>query len=65
MGIYKYNLANPAHCYYIAFKHYWPRLIATAGTWFLWDVAFYGNKLFRYARARQFSAVCIFCHIHC
>jgi hypothetical protein len=46
MGIYKYDMSNPAHTYYIAFRYYWPRLIATAGTWFLWDVAFYGNKLF-------------------
>lgn len=28
-------------------KHYWHRLFGTASAWFLWDVAFYGNKLFQ------------------
>ena len=28
-------------------KYFGPRLIATAGTWFLNDVFFYGNKLFQ------------------
>jgi len=27
--------------------HYWHRLFGTASVWFLWDVAFYGNKLFQ------------------
>lgn len=26
--------------------HYWSRLSGTALSWFVWDVAFYGNKLF-------------------
>merc|ERR1711871_1073514 len=29
------------------FKHYWPRLIGTAVAWCVWDVVFYGNKLFQ------------------
>lgn len=28
-------------------KYFWPRLVATAGTWFCNDVFFYGNKLFQ------------------
>lgn len=24
-----------------------PRLLATAGAWFLWDFSFYGNKVFQ------------------
>jgi hypothetical protein len=28
-------------------RFYWHRLIGTAGGWFFWDVAFYGNKLFQ------------------
>jgi len=28
-------------------RKYLPRLIGAAGGWFLWDVAFYGNKLFQ------------------
>jgi len=28
-------------------KHYGHRLFGTSVTWFLWDVAFYGNKLFQ------------------
>jgi len=31
----------------LTFKHFWPRLLATAGTWFCNDVFFYGNKLFQ------------------
>jgi hypothetical protein len=27
--------------------HYWHRLLATAGAWFLWDFSFYGNKIFQ------------------
>jgi MFS family permease len=27
--------------------HYWHRLFACAGGWFVWDFAFYGNKLFQ------------------
>lgn len=27
--------------------HYWPRLIATAGGWFINDLFFYGNKIFQ------------------
>ncbi len=27
-------------------RHYWSRLVGTAGGWFLWDVVFYGNKLY-------------------
>ncbi|DBA96631.1 TPA: hypothetical protein ACH3X1_015490 [Trebouxia sp. C0004] len=30
-------------------KHYWPRLMATCGCWFLWDFSFYGNKVFQSA----------------
>jgi len=26
---------------------YWPRLIGTGVGWFVWDFAFYGNKLFQ------------------
>jgi len=29
------------------FVHYWPRLIGTAIAWCVWDVVFYGNKLFQ------------------
>jgi MFS family permease len=35
------------------FIHYWPRLLATAGSWFLWDFSFYGNKVFQ----SQFIAI--------
>jgi len=28
-------------------RKYFPRLIGCAGGWFVWDVAFYGNKLFQ------------------
>lgn len=27
-------------------RFYWPRLVGTGGNWFLWDVGFYGLKLF-------------------
>lgn len=33
----------------LTFKHFTPRLIATAGSWFCNDVFFYGNKLFQSA----------------
>ena len=29
-------------------KLYWHRLIGTALSWFVWDFAFYGNKLFQF-----------------
>ncbi|KNC80244.1 hypothetical protein SARC_07397 [Sphaeroforma arctica JP610] len=45
-GKYKIDLNNPIAQYKVAFTHYWSRIIATAGCWCLWDVAFYGNKLF-------------------
>ena len=32
--------SDPAHCCR-------PRLLATAGAWFLWDFSFYGNKVFQ------------------
>lgn len=35
------------------FANYWPRLLATAGSWFLWDFSFYGNKVFQ----SQFIAI--------
>mmetsp|Transcript_7587 Transcript_7587/g.12258 ORF Transcript_7587/g.12258 Transcript_7587/m.12258 type:complete len:585 (+) Transcript_7587:130-1884(+) len=28
-------------------RHYWHRIVGTAGGWFVWDVVFYGNKLFQ------------------
>ncbi len=28
-------------------RKYFPRLIGAAGTWLVWDIAFYGNKLFQ------------------
>ncbi|KAJ9646540.1 hypothetical protein H2201_000629 [Coniosporium apollinis] len=31
----------------LAFKHFGSRLVATAGTWFMNDLFFYGNKLFQ------------------
>lgn len=31
----------------LLFKHYWHRLLASGGTWFLVDFAFYGNKIFQ------------------
>ncbi|KAF8316129.1 MFS general substrate transporter [Clavulina sp. PMI_390] len=31
----------------LAFGHYWPRLLATAGAWFCNDFFFYGNKIFQ------------------
>ncbi|KAK9914956.1 hypothetical protein WJX75_002900 [Coccomyxa subellipsoidea] len=33
----------------LLFKMYWSRLFATAGSWFLWDFSFYGNKVFQSA----------------
>jgi Sugar (and other) transporter len=35
--------------YLILAKHYGVRLFAVSTSWFLWDVAFYGNKLFQSA----------------
>ena len=31
----------------LLFTHYWPRLIGTSMTWLVWDIVFYGNKLFQ------------------
>ncbi|BDA43280.1 probable inorganic phosphate transporter 1-3 [Coccomyxa sp. Obi] len=31
----------------LLFKVFWSRLLATAGSWFLWDFSFYGNKVFQ------------------
>eukprot|EP01134_Creolimax_fragrantissima_P004262 CFRG4262T1 len=45
-GSYAIDMNNPVSQYQIAFKYYWSRLIATAGCWCMWDIAFYGNKLF-------------------
>eukprot|EP01134_Creolimax_fragrantissima_P006604 CFRG6604T1 len=45
-GVHIYDLRKPHVAYGIALRHYWPRLMATAGVWFLWDIAFYSNKLF-------------------
>eukprot|EP00121_Abeoforma_whisleri_P017070 Awhi_evm1s15648 len=42
----KYDLNNTWELYYVSFRYYWPRLLATAGCWFLWDVCFDGNKLY-------------------
>jgi MFS family permease len=33
--------------YGLYFYHYWHRSFATAIAWFVWDFAFYGNKLFQ------------------
>ncbi|CAL8468731.1 g8271 [Coccomyxa elongata] len=33
----------------LLFKMFWSRLLATAGSWFLWDFSFYGNKVFQSA----------------
>ena len=33
--------------YMLLFKHYWHRNFGTAISWFVWDFAFYGNKLFQ------------------
>ncbi|KAF2750607.1 putative MFS phosphate transporter [Sporormia fimetaria CBS 119925] len=41
------------HSLRLTLKHFGPRLLATAGTWFANDVFFYGNKLFQH----QFIAV--------
>ena len=29
------------------FKLYWPRMIGTGGGWFVWDMNFYGNRIFQ------------------
>ena len=31
----------------LLYKHYGTRLLGTSATWLLWDIAFYGNKLFQ------------------
>lgn len=31
---------------HLTMQHFWPRVLATAGGWFMNDVFFYGNKLF-------------------
>jgi len=31
----------------LLFTHYWPRLIGTSITWLVWDIVFYGNRLFQ------------------
>eukprot|EP00121_Abeoforma_whisleri_P014439 Awhi_evm1s13315 len=41
-----YDLDNTWDLYSVSIRYYWPRLLATAGCWFLWDVCFYGNKLY-------------------
>lgn len=41
------NSNNNNNNYALLFKHYGVRLFAVSASWFLWDVAFYGNKLFQ------------------
>eukprot|EP00122_Pirum_gemmata_P019700 Pgem_evm1s18435 len=43
---YRYDLRDWKVSYYVAFRYYGSRMIGTAGCWFLWDIAFYGNKLY-------------------
>eukprot|EP01138_Halocafeteria_seosinensis_P009413 gb/GECG01009619.1/.p1 GENE.gb/GECG01009619.1/~~gb/GECG01009619.1/.p1 ORF type:complete len:548 (+),score=42.29 gb/GECG01009619.1/:1-1644(+) len=31
----------------ILFHHFWHRVLGSGGSWFVWDVTFYGNKLFQ------------------
>jgi MFS family permease len=31
----------------MVFRHYWPRLLATAGGWLIMDFIYYGNKIFQ------------------
>jgi MFS family permease len=40
---------TPWMTYWLLLKHYGVRLFAVSASWFLWDVAFYGNKLFQSA----------------
>jgi MFS family permease len=40
---------TPWVTYRLLSKHYGVRLFAVSASWFLWDVAFYGNKLFQSA----------------
>jgi len=41
LGVSKY------HNYVLLMKNYWHRLFGTSMTWLLWDIAFYGNKLYQ------------------
>ena len=39
---------NPKYATFtLLMKHYWHRLFGTSMTWLLWDIAFYGNKLYQ------------------
>lgn len=46
-AVWKKAHANQPRHMGLLFKHYWPRILATAGAWFLWDFSFYGNKVFQ------------------
>lgn len=38
---------EPCKKSWLLVRNYWHRLLGTCSAWFLWDVAFYGNKLFQ------------------
>jgi hypothetical protein len=40
------RLGKDANSKWKILKFYAPRLIGTGGNWFLWDIAFYGLKLY-------------------
>lgn len=31
----------------LVYKHFWHRILGAGGSWFVWDIVFYGNKLFQ------------------
>ncbi|GAQ81563.1 phosphate transporter [Klebsormidium nitens] len=35
------------HKFSLLMYHYWHRLLGTAVSWYVWDITFYGNKLFQ------------------
>ena len=43
----KASIKEDRRKYMLLFRHYWHRNFGTAICWFVWDFAFYGNKLFQ------------------
>uniref|UniRef100_A0A7S4HRG1 Major facilitator superfamily (MFS) profile domain-containing protein n=1 Tax=Odontella aurita TaxID=265563 RepID=A0A7S4HRG1_9STRA len=41
------SIGRPPSEFRLLLRNYWPRLVGSSLSWLLWDVAFYGNKLFQ------------------
>jgi MFS family permease len=46
-GVGKRTSGYDAGALKMVFRHYWPRLLATAGGWMIMDFIYYGNKIFQ------------------